>query len=179
MTEEQAGRVKVVPDAAGETLSVRVLGLEVARIELGSVPKVYFGLEGTSRLAGDAGRAGFDAFLEGVLRLRRARTANRSHPFYRLQPERWLESLLVEDIGRVDPAFVPEHVYPQVPAFSGPATPGLSRGVIDILVYRFIEVYPLLGEGCERLEFLPTMDHRTSINFCDPLENAIAEFLPR
>ncbi|HEY6291369.1 MAG TPA: hypothetical protein VI455_07400, partial [Terriglobia bacterium] len=46
------------------------------------------------------------------------------------------------------------------------------------LVYRFIEVYPLLGEDCERLEFLPTMDHRTSVNFCDPLENAITEFLP-
>jgi hypothetical protein len=47
------------------------------------------------------------------------------------------------------------------------------------LVYRFIEVYPLLSEGREHFEFLPTMDHRTSINFRDSLEDAVAELLPR
>jgi hypothetical protein len=41
--------------------------------------------------------------------------------------------LLVEDVTRIDAAFVPEYVYPQVPAFSGPASPALSRSVIDIL----------------------------------------------
>lgn len=49
----------------------------------------------------------------------------------RLQPERWLESLLVRDPARIDPALSPDHVYPQVPAFSG-----LDRGVIDILGVR-------------------------------------------
>ena len=68
-----------------------------------------------------------------------------------------------------------------------PDQPQESRLVTDCeecegtgtLVYRFIEVYPLLGEGRERFEFLPTMDYGTSINFRDPLEDAIAEFLPR
>jgi len=30
--------------------------------------------------------------------------------------------MLVDDITRIDSTFVPEHVYPQVPAFSGPAS---------------------------------------------------------
>jgi len=68
-----------------------------------------------------------------MLRLRHRRSADRSHPLFRLQPERWLESLLVDDIRRVDTALAPEHVYPQVPAFSGSASPRFSRGVIDIL----------------------------------------------
>ena len=53
---------------------------------------------------------------------------NHQHDFYRLQSERWLESLLFRDITRIDPALSPAHVYPQVPAFSG-----ADRGVIDLL----------------------------------------------
>ena len=130
---ECAGRLQVVPDASGEALSLRVFGLEVAHIEGRTIPRVYFGLEGDPTLLDGTNRAEFNTFVERVLKLRHRRSADRSHPFYRLQPERWLESLLVEDIGRIDPAFVPEHVYPQVPAFSGPASPEFSRGVIDIL----------------------------------------------
>ena len=130
---DHAGRVSVVPDAGGESLSLRVFGLEVAHIEGRAIPRVYYGLEGERTLLDSGNRADFDAFLETTLKFRHRRSPDRTHPFYRLQPERWLESLLVEDIGRIDPAFSREHVYPQVPAFSGPASPELSRGVIDIL----------------------------------------------
>ena len=47
------------------------------------------------------------------------------------------------------------------------------------LVYRFIEVYPLLSKGRECLKFLPAMDNGAGIDFRDPLEDAVAEFLPR
>src|SRR4029077_20958156 len=107
---EHAGRLQVVPDASGETLSLRVFGLEVAHIEGRMIPRGYFGLEVEPTPLDDRNRAEFNAFVESVLKLRHRRSADRSHPFYRLQPERWLESLLVEDIGRIDPAFVPEHV---------------------------------------------------------------------
>ena len=128
------GRVRPIPDSTGDGISLRVFGLQVARIERGEPPKIYFGLEGETRLLEDTNHDEFGSFLESVLRLRRpSKPPDRSHPFYRLQPERWLESLLVDDIARVDPAFVPEHVYPQVPAFSGPANPAFSRSVIDIL----------------------------------------------
>jgi hypothetical protein len=127
-------RVRVVPDATGDALSLRVFGLEVARIEGRTDPEVSFGIEGERTPLGDAGGpSAFRAFLEDVLRLRHRRSADRSHPLFRLQPERWLESLLVDDIRRVDTGLAPDHVYPQVPAFSGPASPQFSRGVIDIL----------------------------------------------
>jgi hypothetical protein len=134
LLEENLDRVRVLPDATGDALSLRVLGLQVARVEGRDPPKIHFGLEGETQLLDQTNQTEFTTFLESVLRLRRpCKPPDRSHPFYRLQPERWLESVLVDDIARVDPAFVPEHVYPQVPAFSGPANPALSRGVIDIL----------------------------------------------
>ena len=37
----------------------------------------------------------------------------------------------------------------------------------------------LLSEGSECLEFLPTVDHRAGIDFLDPFEDAVTEFLPR
>ncbi len=130
---ERSKRLRIVADAAGEAISLRVAGLELARIEGRSPVRVYFGLEGQRRLLQDQDREEFSRLMTRALDIRRPRSANRTDPLYRLQPERWLESMLVDDITRLDPAFVPEHVYPQVPAFSGPASPEFSRGVIDIL----------------------------------------------
>jgi hypothetical protein len=133
LTPQRAERVSIVADAPGEAISLRVGGLELARIEGHAPADVLFGLEGQRRRLEEQDRAEFNNLITRALELRRFRSIYRADPLYRLQPERWLESMLVEDITRVDPAFVPEHVYPQVPAFSGPASPGLSRGVIDIL----------------------------------------------
>jgi hypothetical protein len=120
--------VDVVPDASGSFLSFRVLGLEVARIEGTLSPRIFFGLEGNYRKLRKDAWSEFRDFLRCVLEVRRARSENPSHEFYRLQPERWLESLALRDITKIDPALSPDYVYPQVPAFSG-----LARGVIDIL----------------------------------------------
>ena len=130
---ERSRRVGVIADAAGDAVSLRVAGLEVARIEGHAPAKLYFGLEGQRQLLKEEDRAEFSNLLQRALDLRRARSADRADPLYRLQPERWLESVLVNDVTRIDPALVPEYVYPQVPALSGPASPELSRGVIDIL----------------------------------------------
>ena len=126
-----AGRVDVVPDARSNALSLRVLGLEVARIEGDLAPRVTFGLEGGARrleVGDEANRDELREFLQRVLAVRRAESDDPAHEIYRLQGERWLESLLVRDISRIDPALSPECVYPQVPAFAG-----FDRGVIDIL----------------------------------------------
>ncbi|HEV2425568.1 MAG TPA: hypothetical protein VGZ29_12140 [Terriglobia bacterium] len=147
-----ARRVRVAPDTTGEALSLRILGLDVARIEGGVRPEVFFGVEGERAPLEEAGgTATFHSFLEDVLRTRHPKSRHRTHPYYRLQPERWLESLLIDDLRRVDPALMAQHVYPQVPAFSGsppcgagfqpapgsasrmPAPQQFSRGVIDIL----------------------------------------------
>jgi hypothetical protein len=123
-----SGDVDVVPDSAGTALSLRIAGLEVARVDGQLAPRVYFGLEGSFHRLGESRRSDFRDFLNQVRRVRRADSPDPRQEFYRLQSERWLESLLLKDITRLDPALSPEPVYPQVPAFSG-----TDRGVIDIL----------------------------------------------
>ncbi len=118
----------LVADPSGNFTSLRVHGLEVARVEGQITPRIYFGLEGSYRKLDEDNRSEFHGFLREVLDMRSARCRNKSHEFYRLQSERWLESLLLRDITRIDSVLVPECVYPQVPAFSA-----MDRGIIDIL----------------------------------------------
>ncbi len=125
---ELSDGVKVYPEPAGTSSSLRIAGLEVARIEGELAPRVYFGLEGNVRRLNESSHDTFREFLREVRRIRRAGSPEPQHEFYRLQSERWLESLLFRDITRIDPALSPEYVYPQVPAFSG-----TDRGVIDLL----------------------------------------------
>jgi hypothetical protein len=120
--------VDIVPDSAGTSLSLRIAGLEVARVEGQLSPRVYFGLEGSFRRLDESRHDEFRNFLLQVRAIRRAGSADPQHDFYRLQSERWLESVLLKDITRLDPALSPTHVYQQVPAFKG-----TDRGVIDLL----------------------------------------------
>jgi len=123
-----SGGIEIAPDSAGTFSSLRIAGLEVARIEGQLAPRIYFGLEGSFRRLDESSHDEFRNFLREVRRIRCADSPDPQHEFYRLQSERWLESLLFQDITRIDPALSPEHVYPQVPAFSG-----TDRGVIDLL----------------------------------------------
>ena len=125
---EFAANVDVVPDADANLLSLRVLGLEVVRIEGLLAPRVFYGLEGSVRSLEESSEEDLRRFLKQVVEVRRANSRQTSHEFYRLQAERWLEALLVRDIAKVDPALSQDCVYPQVPAFSAS-----DRGIIDIL----------------------------------------------
>jgi len=125
---ELAAGIDILPDPGGTFSSLRIAGLEVARIEGQLAPRLYFGLEGSFRRLDESCHEEFRDFLLEVRRIRCAGSPDPQHEFYRLQSERWLESLLFQDITRIDPALSPEHVYPQVPAFSG-----TDRGVIDLL----------------------------------------------
>jgi hypothetical protein len=61
------------------------------------------------------------------LRLKRA-GRDHVHPFYRLQPERWLQSVVEHDLSLIDSRLDPTLFYPQVPAFTAS-----DRAVIDLL----------------------------------------------
>ena len=125
---EAFNHVQLVSGGAGNALSIRLHGLEVARVEGQPAPCIYFGMEGNNRRLEDSNQNEFRQLVNAVLALRQARTSDPSHEFYRLQSERWLESLVVRDVTRIDPSLSADHAYPQVPAFAGP-----DRGVIDIL----------------------------------------------
>ncbi len=121
-------RLTISADAAGDFVSVRVEGLEVARVEGDLSARIYFGLEGSVRRADEAGPEEFQEFILQALARRNAHSRDAADEFYRLQSESWLESMLVRDITKIDPALCQDFVYPQVPAFSR-----ADRGVIDIL----------------------------------------------
>jgi hypothetical protein len=130
---EARERVDVVPEPSGTDLALRVQGLQIAQLRGQVAPCLYFGVEGSKdgihRLDA-SNREKWATLLNKVITVRRP-GGNPAHELYRLQSERWLESLLVRDITRVDPALHPEFVYPQVPAFAGN-----DRGVVDILAVR-------------------------------------------
>jgi hypothetical protein len=126
---ELSERVEVVADPAAAALSIRVRGLEVAHVEGALAPRITFGLPGNTRRLESGNEAEFRQFLDKALRVRSAGSADSSDDLYRLQSERWLESMVICDVSRIDSALSPECIYPQVPAFSG-----MDRGVIDVLL---------------------------------------------
>ncbi len=124
-------RVVIAPDAAKKRLSIRVAGLELAIIEGDLAPRILFGLEGQVRQLGRASPAEFRDFIRSAVECRRADSSDTSHELYRVQAERWLESLVVRDLTKLDLRLDPRFAYSQVPAFSN-----VNRGVIDILGIR-------------------------------------------
>jgi hypothetical protein len=71
-----------------------------------------------------------ELFSEMTQRLFENRTAGgtRRNPLFRLQPERWLESVLRRDLPEIEPSLRTEILYSQVPAFSAG-----DRGMLDLL----------------------------------------------
>jgi hypothetical protein len=69
-----------------------------------------------------------DNFAGGLARYRNPLATETRHALYRAQPERWLESLVREDVTRVDGALDARYVYSQVFASSGG-----EHGILDLL----------------------------------------------
>jgi hypothetical protein len=126
---ESRAQVDVVADPGAAALSIRVLGLEVARLEGLLAPRITFGPPGNIRRLEHDDGAELRQFLATALSIRCAASLDSSSDLYRLQSERWLESMVVRDVTKLDPALLPTCIYPQVPAFSG-----MDRGVIDVLL---------------------------------------------
>jgi hypothetical protein len=147
---EAAGRVMaLVPEAMREVVEQRIRsgaemafllhGLEFARVRMGyagqgfnRVQEISFGA-GANETSLTDGNAGELSELVARLFARRAagekgtRSAARD-PLYRMQPERWLESVLRRDVTAIDAHLDAAHVYTQVPAFAAS-----DRGMLDLL----------------------------------------------
>ena len=100
-----------VPNIAGRAVSLRFRGIDVAQV-----------------------REDFTAYPLGeplervVAELETLRRFGSHHPIARAHEERWLESNLIGEIGRLVPSIDPAHIYPQVPSFVGE-----ERNIIDLL----------------------------------------------
>lgn len=127
------GEVEIAVISAAE-IGFRCHGLEFARARLmqqlgsfRSAPQIVFGVGAEERLLSEENNALFVTLLGSVGEVRHAE-GPRDHSLWRLHPERWLESLVVQDVGAVDERLDASCLYSQVPAFSAS-----DRAMIDVL----------------------------------------------
>jgi len=127
------GEVEIAIISAAE-ISFRCRGLEFARARLAqehgsfrSTTQIVFGVGAEERVLSEENNALFVTLLRSVGEVRHAE-GPRDHPLWRLHPERWLESLVVENVGAVDERLDASRLYSQVPAFSAS-----DRAMIDVL----------------------------------------------
>jgi hypothetical protein len=100
-------------------------GLEFARwTEQG----VLFGLGDMRRHLSQGTAPALVRLMGDLERHRRSETEETNHPLYRSAPERWLETLILEDATKLDAQLDPRHLYSQIPALAAG-----DRGVIDLL----------------------------------------------
>jgi len=105
--------------------AVRFRGVEFARWHRG---KVSFGLDDDRRELTAANWPDLQQLVRELQTYRHPLAQDTAHRLYRLQAERWLESLVQADPMRIDARLDPRHLYAQVPAFAAG-----DRGVIDLL----------------------------------------------
>lgn len=112
----------------------RLYGLEFARACLTPVSgsfrnseSIVFGV-GPAEQVLDEGSE--ELFYELVQRICEQRKPDGSHTnlFFRVAPERWLESLIARDVRRLDERLDGRFVYSQVPAFAA-----IDRAMLDVL----------------------------------------------
>ena len=119
-------------------IAFRCHGLEVARARLldcfsgesgkfRSVPELVFGVGPAQRVVNDGSLKDFEQLIRSVGEVRHA-DGPRESRWWRLHPERWLESLVIKNISALDDQLDPRWRYSQVPAFSAS-----DRAMIDVL----------------------------------------------
>jgi hypothetical protein len=130
---------QIVPDSETSIESpaeiiFRLHGLEFARARLAPVAgsfrnavSITFGLWPAEYTLDETNEAGFRDLVRCLVQ-RRSPEGDRSDPFFRVCPERWLESLVTCDVRAINERFDPRFVYSQVPAFAS-----TDRAMIDVL----------------------------------------------
>jgi hypothetical protein len=115
-------------------IAFRLHGLEFARVRAVNVPgsfrieeELVFGAAGFQERFSPEKQEIFEHFVKTVSSTRTLSGDHRD-PLWRMYPERWLESLVFDNVSAIDSRLNPAHVYSQVPAFSAS-----DRAMIDVL----------------------------------------------
>jgi hypothetical protein len=126
-----APRAEIVVRSAGE-ISFQLCGLEFARVRIEHQNGFRLGellTFGSGAHETPLNEQTEPMLRDAVARLSAARAGNdRADQLYRMQPERWLESVVRKDAGVLDERIDSRWVYSQVPAFAAG-----DRGMIDLL----------------------------------------------
>jgi hypothetical protein len=120
--------IEPVAQADLNKISFRIRGLEFAQLHLGRGDRLTFGVGQQRPVHTSSDWQEVEKLVNRILWQRQASNKDRCNLLFRLQSERWLESLILQDIRVIDSNLDPHFVYPQVPAFLGG-----DRGMIDIL----------------------------------------------
>lgn len=107
------------------TLAIR--GLEFARVSIRN-GQVFFGAGRPKQRLGSRNWSDVERLACRTLERRTADYSDHDDPFFRLQSERWLESLIRADPSVIDPTLDSKFCYSQVPTYRGE-----ERGLIDLL----------------------------------------------
>ena len=115
-------------------ISFRCHGLEFARSRLSAkpgefhgIPELVFGPGPRERVLDDSNLHAFEELIRSIGESRHA-DGPRECRWWRLHPERWLESLVVKNVSALESQLDPRFCYSQVPAFFAS-----DRGMIDVL----------------------------------------------
>ena len=115
-------------------VAFRCHGLEFARARLAQHPESFrssselvFGVGAEEQVFCEKSAAEFRQLVCAIGEVRHAEGPH-DHPLWRMHPERWLESLVVENVNALDERLESSCVYSQVPAFSAS-----DRAMIDVL----------------------------------------------
>lgn len=131
--------MSLVPQAEVAVLSsaeitFRLHGLEFARAEVApsatsfrNAVRVVFGTGANETELTEVNEDQFAELVRRVAELRQPGAA-RNNAVWRMCPERWLESLVVQNVTAIDERLDPACVYSQVPAFTA-----ADRAMIDVL----------------------------------------------
>jgi hypothetical protein len=127
----RATEIKVI---SASELSFRLKGLEFARARLaageGAQPshEIVFGAGAHQTLLEESTTELFRQLTARLFESRSSSNNNRVDALWRMQPERWLESLVLKDVSKLDSQLNNSAVYSQVPAFAA-----ADRAMIDVL----------------------------------------------
>ena len=120
---------------SGTEMAFLLHGLEFARVRMGYAGQSFNRVQEITLGAGTGETPLTDENAEEMRELmarlctRRRADGDRNDPLYRMQPERWLESVLRKDVSALDEHLDTAHVYAQVAAFAAS-----DRGMLDLLV---------------------------------------------
>ncbi len=128
-----APAAEITVDSASEIV-FRLFGLEFARACLTPVSgsfrnaeSILFGIGSAEYVLDESTEALFGELVQGILEQRHA-GGSATNLFFRLAPERWLESLITRDVRVIDERLDGRYVYSQVPAFAAS-----DRAMLDVL----------------------------------------------
>jgi hypothetical protein len=108
--------------------SLRLWGLEFGQVTGVDRDRIFFGIGPQRTELTEDNFESLRSLVEEILFYRRPDGPDPRHPYYRIQAERWLEALMLEDIPLLFPEITPESVYSQIPVYLG-----RESGRIDIL----------------------------------------------